>query len=424
MKLIYRIIIRLFLVLTTILAVWGTLFYLTIIDEINDEVDDSLEDYSENIIIRALAGQHQPSRPDGTNNSYYLTEVTKEYAQKEPNIRYTDEDIYIPEKEETEPARVLKTIFKNNKGQYFELIVSTPTIEKEDLQDAILNWIIILYFTLLFIILIINVWIFYRSMKPLYVLLKWLDQYTIGHHDFPPNLKTPITEFKKLHEAAVKSVKRNQVIFEQQKQFIGNASHELQTPLAICQNRLEMLCENDNMTEEQLIEISKIQETLAYIIRLNKSLLFLSKIENDQFQDNQDICLNELIQHQLANYQEIYSSKEIHSTIEDKGILHVNINETLATALITNLLKNAFVYNHPKGEINIILTNQQLTISNTGIAEALEEEKIFQRFYQGKNPGQGSSGLGLSIAKAICKIYHIDLRYFYASGKHHFELNF
>lgn len=100
-------------------------------------MDDSLEDYSENIIIRALAGQHHPSRPDGTNNSYYLTEVTKEYAQKEPNIRYTDEDIYIPEKEETEPARVLKTIFKNNKGQYFELIVSTPTIEKEDLQDAI-----------------------------------------------------------------------------------------------------------------------------------------------------------------------------------------------------------------------------------------------------------------------------------------------
>ena len=94
MKLIYRIIIRLFLVLTVILTVWGTLFYLTIIDEINDEVDDSLEDYSENIIIRALTGQHQPSRPDGTNNSYYLTEVTKEYAHKEPNIRYTDEDIY------------------------------------------------------------------------------------------------------------------------------------------------------------------------------------------------------------------------------------------------------------------------------------------------------------------------------------------
>ena len=83
MKLIYYIILRITLALTLILTVWAIFFYVTMIDEVNDEVDDALEDYSENIIIRALAGQHQPSRPDGTNNSYYLTEVTKEYAQKE-----------------------------------------------------------------------------------------------------------------------------------------------------------------------------------------------------------------------------------------------------------------------------------------------------------------------------------------------------
>ncbi len=423
MKLIYRIIIRLLVVLTVILTAWGCLFYITIIDEINDETDDSLEDYSEAIITRALAGQPLPSHSDGSNNSYFLHEVSQEYARSIPHIRYSDEEIFIAEKGETEPARILKTIFKDREDRYFELTVSIPTIEKEDLQEAILFWVVILYLTLLVVILIINIWVFYGSMRPLYLLLKWLDHYTIGQNDMPPDLKTSITEFKKLHLAAVESTRRNQAIFEQQKQFIGNASHELQTPLAICQNRLEMLAEGEAVTEEQLSEISKIQETLSYIIRLNKSLLFLSKIENGQFQDNKKICINDLLKRQLEDYREIYSYKTITAKFKEEGELWAYMNETLATALITNLLKNAFVHNHAHGEIHIFASSQQLTFSNTGIPEALEETKIFQRFYQGKQQGTGSSGLGLSIADAICKLYHIQFHYSY-NGKHHFELKF
>lgn len=422
MKLLYRILLRLFLALTVILAVWGGLFYVAIIDEVNDEVDDSLEDYSENIITRALAGQKLPSQSDGTNNSYFLTEVTKAYADKTPHIQYIDEDIYIIEKGETEPARILITIFKDQEGRWFELTVSTPTIEKDDLQDAILNWIIILYVTLLVIVLLINMWVLHDTMKPLYVLLKWLDQYTVGKEVPLPVLKTGITEFRKLHEAAVRSVNRNQAVFEQQKQFIGNASHELQTPLAICQNRLEMLTENESVTEEQLIEITKIQETLSYIIRLNKSLLFLSKIENGQFQDNQDICLNELVRRQLEDYEDIYAYKQIKVGIEEEAQLTVHMNPTLATALVTNLLKNAYVHNIAEGEIRITITEGKLTFCNTGLPEALDGEKIFHRFYQGKTTGQGSSGLGLSIAKAICNLYHISLQYSYHAGEHFFTM--
>lgn len=423
MKLIYQIILRLFVALTAILTVWGFFFYITIIDEVNDEVDDSLEDYSESIITRALSGQPLPSRSDGSNNFYFLTEITPDYAQTVPHIRYSDEDIYITEKEETEPARILRTIYKDQDGLYYELTVSTPTIEKEDLRGAILNLVFVLYFTLLIVVLTINVWIFYGSMKPLYILLKWLDQYTLGQKSTLPDLKTKITEFKKLHAAAVRNVNRNQAIFEQQKQFIGNASHELQTPLAICQNRLEMLSEQETLTEEQLAEISKVQETLSYIIRLNKSLLLLSKIENGQFPDSKDICLNDFIRHQLDDYQEIYAHKQINLQLEEDGQLRVHMNEILATALISNLLKNAYVHNFPQGDIHILITSDRFLISNTGIPETLDAEHIFQRFYQGKNSGLGSSGLGLSIADAICKIYHIQFRYSY-SGEHRFELSF
>lgn len=423
MKLIYRILIRLSLALFIVLTLWGFLFYITIVDEINDEVDDSLEDYSETIITRALADQKLPLHSDGSNNTYFLTEVSEEYAESHDPICYSDEMVYREEKKETEPVRILKTIFKDHHHQYYELTVNTPTIEKEDLQEAILDWMLILYFALLALILLINIWVFYQSMRPLYTLLNWMDHYTIGKTATVPNLETDITEFKKLNEAASRIVERNQAIFEQQKQFIGNASHELQTPLAICQNRLEMLTEGENLTAEQFSEITKIQQTLSYIIRLNKSLLFLSKIDNGQFQDRKELCINDIIRNQLKDYREIYSHKHIKTEIEENASLTVNMNENLATALITNLLKNAYMHNITGGTIQIRIDSEKLIFSNTGITEKLDERQIFQRFYQGKHAGGGANGLGLSIAASICKLYHFSIRYFYQET-HCFEILF
>ena len=138
MKLIYRIVIRISLLLTLVLGVWAVFFYMAMMDEVNDEVDDSLEDYSEIIIIRALAGEELPSQNTGSNNQYYLKEVTEEYADSREGITYKDSMVYIVEKDETEPARILTTIFKDNENRFYELTVSIPSIEKEDLTiDAI-----------------------------------------------------------------------------------------------------------------------------------------------------------------------------------------------------------------------------------------------------------------------------------------------
>lgn len=99
MKLIYYIILRITLALTLILTVWAIFFYVTMIDEVNDEVDDALEDYSETIIIRALAGEELPSKTNGSNNQYYMMEVSKEYAESREDIQYKDSMVYIEEKE-------------------------------------------------------------------------------------------------------------------------------------------------------------------------------------------------------------------------------------------------------------------------------------------------------------------------------------
>ena len=383
MKLIYRILIRLSLALLIVLTVWTVFFYFTMIDEINDEVDDALEDYSETIIIRSLAGKELPSKNDGTNNSYSIRPITWEEAGQYPAIEYYDADIYIKEKEETEPARVLRTIFADKDDNYFLLEVSTPSFEKEDLREAVANWILFLYIVLLVTLLTVSIWVFYRSLRPLYALLHWLDSYLPGKQHEPVPNDTHIPEFRRLNEAAAQAVERSEQLFKQQKQFIGNASHELQTPLAVCNNRIEWLLDNTELTEEQMEELFKTKHTLNYIVRLNKSLLFLSRIDNGQFTDSRPVEINSIVKRLLDDYKEIFSHYEAQISLEEQGRLTITMNETLAEALVSNLLKNAFIHNKEQGHVRVTIQTNSLTLANTGQTEPLDSEPIFERFYQG-----------------------------------------
>lgn len=422
MKLIYYIILRITFALTLILTVWAVFFYVTMIDEVNDEVDDSLEDYSETIIIRALAGEELPAKNSGSNNQYYLKEVTREYAESQDDILYKDSMVYIVEKGETEPARILTTIFQDGGGRYYELTVSTPSIEKDDLKDSIQLWIIFLYVALLLCIIIISVWVFYRNMRPLYVLLHWLDNYQTGKKNEPLKNETRVAEFRKLNDAASRYVDRTEQMFEQQKQFIGNASHEIQTPLAICRNRLEMLMEDETLSEDQLEELMKTHQTLEYITKLNKSLLLLSKIDNGQFTDNKELDLNVLLKQYLEDYKEVYNYRNIEVNITEQASFHAIMNESLAVALLTNLLKNAFVHNVDGGRIRIVTTKEGITFRNTGVGHPLDKEHIFERFYQGSKK-EGSTGLGLAITESICRLQHLNIRYYFEQDEHCFEIS-
>lgn len=421
MKLLYRVILRISLALSVILAVWAALFYVAVIDEVNDEMDDSLEDYSEAIITRSLAGKELPSENNGSNNQYYLTEVTAGYARSRNNICYADSMVYIREKQETEPARILTTIFEDKEGRFYELVVSAPTLDKADLREAILGWVVFLYLVLLVTILIICVFVFYRSMKPLYSLLHWLDTYRIGQTNEPLQNNTNITEFRKLNDATLRNAARNEHLFEQQKQFIGNASHEIQTPLAICRNRLEALMEDESLTESQLEELLKTHQTLERITRLNKSLLLLSKIDNRQFAETKDMTLNPILKQYLGDFKEVYAYKKLETQVEDKGAFIITMNESLAASLLTNLLKNAFLHNVDGGHIHIEISSTTITFRNSG-TEALDKQRIFDRFYQGSKK-EGSTGLGLAIVSSICKMQQLHITYWFETGEHCFRIN-
>ena len=423
MKLLYRITWRISVALLFLSAAWGMVFYFAIINEINDETDDSLEDYSEFIIVRALPGEKLPEQNNGTNNSYYINEVPEEYAVLYPSERFIDDEVYIYSEHETEPARILKTIFRNSENRYYELTVLIPTIEKSDLKETILTWIVILYLILLISIIAVNAIVLRRSLRPLYAMLDWLNRLRLGKEIPPLELDSDISEYKKLSEELMRSAQRNNEMYEQQSLFIGHASHELQTPIAVAQNRLELLAEDPDLSDTQMEQIVKTIRSLEDISKLNKTLLLLTKIENKQFPNTEIVDINSVVCSISEDFAEAYASHEIEFQLSETAHLKMEMNRMLASVLFGNLLKNAFIHSEKHGMVAVTISEEGVRIANTASSGALNPEYIFRRFYQ-ESMSKGTAGLGLSLVDSIAKLYGITVSYLFMDGMHVFDVRF
>ena len=402
------------------MLVWGTVFYFSMVGEINDEADDSLEGYAELLVRRVLSGQELPMPGNGSNNTYSI-EPLPGVRVSDASISFRDIRVYIHEKKETEPARELTMVFSDRDGNAYRLIVSTPTFEREDLLQAVFLHILILYLLLMLTILAVTAFIFHYSMKPLYALLRWLDNYSPGEGTDGLPIEKNIVEFKKLTEAARSTIERAENYMERQKQFIGNASHELQTPLAVLGTRIEWMIDNTPLTEEQFAELSKMRQSLHRMNRLNRTLLLLSKIDNNQFPERSDIDFVDIINGELEIYADIYAGNGISCHKELPESFVVNMNVSLAATMVTNLVKNAFLHTPEGGTVDIRIDRNCLVVSNDG-SEALDSSRLFDRFYTGGK--SGSTGLGLALVKSIADSYGFGVEYSFGNGKHTFMVCF
>lgn len=403
------------------MALWSVLFYYGMVNEINDEADDTLGDYAQLVMRRVLAGQPLPAPNNGSNNSYSITPVDEDYMLRYPPIKYYDEMVYIPEKEETEPARVLRTFFCDAEGQHYEIQVATPTFERADLLETIAWNMALLYLVLMLTIFIVVSLVYYFNMRPLYRLLQWLDSYIPGTKKVEVPTDTSVVEFRKLSEAAQRAMNRTEQLFEQQKQFIGNASHELQTPLAILGNRLEWLVNTTSPSEQQLAEMLKMRQSLARLVRLNKTLLLLSKIENGQFPESSDVDIAAIVRDNIEIYSEIYEERGITEKVELPETYIVHMNESLTSTLINNLLKNSYLHNIEGGTVKVSIHGDTLTVANSG-TEALDPSLIFERFYH--KGGSDSTGLGLALVSSIARNYNLTVAYSFTDSMHTFSIRF
>ena len=416
MKLINKVTRRLALVIMPLLLLWSAVFYFSMVHQVNDETDDSLEDYAEMIARRVVGGEELPTPGDGSNNTYSI-ELLPATGHYDDSKSFEDCEVYLHWKKETEPARVLTKVFHDDDGTAYRLVVSMPTFERDDIIRAIFIQVVVIYVALLFTILAVTVAVFRISMKPLYSLLGWLDGYRPGGgtDGFPD--EDAVVEFRKLTQAARETIERAENHLERQKQFIGNASHELQTPLAVLGNRIEWMMDNTALTEEQFAELSKMRQSIHRLVRLNRTLLLLSKIDSGHFLDKADVDVVSLVDAELEVYREIFADKGIVCNVKSTKRLVVQMDEMLATTMVSNLIKNAFVHSPVGGTVDITVSAGRLTVSNSG-DEALDGTRLFDRFYtSGKS---GSTGLGLSLVKSIAGYYNFRVEYGFNNGRHSF----
>ena len=412
---------KLALLLFLLMAVWGGLFYYAIIDEVVDETDDTLENYGEILMESAL---HDPSilETEGSLMSFYkFTPISEEEGRHYRQVFY-DATVYIELEDEDEPVRVMCTAFRMPDGQYYELKLMISILERDDMVEAML-WYLGALFLLFLICTSIGIQLVLKGVfRPLHRLLDWLHCIQPGKEVPPLDNPTKIREFRQLSDAALDMGNRSYKAYEEQKQFIENASHELQTPLAIVRGKVELLAESEGMTEQQMEQLDEIYATLGRAVKLNKSLLLLSRIENGQYTEMEDVSVDEILDELLPDLMDIYEHKQVRliRKREEQPFI-IRCNHSLAQILVSNLVKNSLLHNREEGELQVLTTPTSLVIKNTGDVP-LDGEKLFRRFYHGMDGKKDSTGLGLAIARSIALSSSLKLTYEWQDGMHTFRL--
>ncbi len=402
-----------------IISVWASIFYVQMLDEVYDSIDDNLENYKLLIIQKASKDSAVLQKITFDESNYAIRKITDPDIYKKKDV-YKDTSMYMLNEDDLETVRLLKTIFTLNHSDYYELNIISSMVEEDDLIEDLFYSLVWLYIILLISIFIVHTVLLKKIWKPFYGLLHQLEGFSLNSSNFhAPH--TNVHEFKLLNTAVSDLLKKNIELYNSQKQFIENASHELQTPLAISINKLELLADKNDLSEPDLYMIASAIENLQRLTRLNKSLLLLSKIENKQFTDEEQISIAEICERLTTDFSDLASFKNISLEYVKHADVSVKMNKDLADVLLSNLIKNAIIHTPANGSVQIVTEAHAVTFQNSG-DKALDEKNIFTRFYKNSSE-KNTTGLGLSIVKTIADKYKFTITYSY-HGLHKIKINF
>ncbi len=295
-------------------------------------------------------------------------------------------------------------------------------------EDSFLIILVVTGLTMLFMIVLLGGFIFLnkRSSKklwqPFYNSLTQIKEFQLDSKEPLRFEKTDIAEFSELNQSLQKLITGNIAAFQQQKEFADNASHELQTPLAIVQSKLELFQQNRSLTTEQYSIIEDVLKALSRVNRINKNLLLLTKIGNSQFDEKELINLSVLLEKSLQPFEGIIAQNKAVISKQIAKDIYAEANKTLVEIIFSNLISNAFRHSNADNHILVRLSEKKFEVANSGSA-ALNQEKIFRRFGTASHRKPGT-GLGLSLVKQICKLYGWEVKYFFENNMHIFSIGF
>jgi signal transduction histidine kinase len=416
MKLQNRINIRFLLVTMVVFLVAGVLFYFALGKVIDQNIREMLDSRRENVILhlqRGAPGQIPLVSPD---RSIFI----RSFSPTKNFTHLSDTLVYDENERGLIPCRkmVFTTSIDNN---FYEVTLLQSKLESEDLQAIILYFMIFLFLLIVSALFFLNRWLSDKAWKPFIRSSSMLKTWKLGESRQVRFEKTGISEFDQLNQTLQEMMEKMQADFVNLREFTENASHEIQTPLAIIKSKLEMMLNDTALSGTQHLQLHEIFETANRLSKMNEVLLLLSKIENRQFLEKTEIDFTRLIESRLANLEELMEMKEIRTSLNLSTSFIVSIHPVLADVLIGNLLGNALKYCAPGGDIRISSVGDKIVFSNTGEPLTIDPGNIFKRFVK-QGTSTASSGLGLAIADEICKSNQLTISYSYQNNLHSFIL--
>ena len=401
-----------------VLLVSGLCYYFIIRSVLLNQLDNDLKVEEQEINDYIKLNGHLPDPSDNKDQSVSFQQTDKALVNRSfRSIRlfYKDDNEWISSRQMLFPVAA--------EGKTYTVSISKSEEETENLIQFILLITLGIVLILLLLLFVINRFLLNNLWQPFNNTLGRLKQFNLSGN---PQLNleyTPIREFADLNDAVTIMGNRVNKDYLRLKNFTENAAHEMQTPLAIINSKLDVMIQDETLNEYQLKHLQEIYNALDRLSNLNQSLLLLTRIENNQFTEKLPIRLDDQVHEKLLLFEEMIESGKLQISL---SLFPVTIlsNKQLVDILLNNLLNNAIRYNVPNGSINITLAVNSLVIANTSFLPELDDQKVFQRFYRHADSRQEGNGLGLSIVKQICEMAGYSISYRYLNGVHAFEVHF
>ena len=340
------------------------------------------------------------------------------------SLRYFKEKLFtqtVDNKKEESYRRIDFLVTQN--GKNYIATVKKSMQETEDIVRLVLAITFSVIAVLLLVLFITNRFLLGKLWKPFNHTLSQLKQFNLSSKNNITLEPTNVDEFIELNNTAISLTQKVKNDYDSLKSFTGNASHEIQTPLAIIKNKIELLSQSEHLEESHINIIKSLNDAASRLSRLNQSLLLLTRIENRQFDNNEKINFSSVLKKCVENFQEAAELKSIQIEKNIKENVIVEMNDSLADILISNIVINAIKHNYPGGNISIMLNENAFVVNNTGDEPKRETTELFERFKK-ESASPESLGLGLSIVKTICDTYGFKVSYDYTDVMHVLKITF
>jgi signal transduction histidine kinase len=418
MKLVYKNIIINTIISVLILFVGEFSFYVFLKNNIEKEAIEHL--YLERYFM-------SKQLDDGVDIEYFKHNIGDELeVEAIASVKYSVpvlEDVEMEEPGEEEHFTSKKIVFDiMQKGKAYRVSIIKTIDEDEGLTGSLAALIFISALLMATVLVLINVFVYYRLFSPLYQLIRDIKKFSV--HTLrkidPP--KTSTKEFMTLSDEISKMSVQIISDYTSMKEFTENMTHEMQTPLAVISSKIERCIQDKDLTNEQAILLTDASKAVNKLFNISKGLTLLCKLDNKQYTTLADISVTELVKQRINYFTDFIDNKQLTLTETYKQDFSVSMDLSLSEIMIDNLLKNVVQHNIQNGKIFITLEHRRLTIANTGNTTEALSNRNFDRFYS--HSQNSSLGLGLSIVKKIADYYGFVLSYQYDNGLHSITINF